>query len=78
VVYRGTQDAFGSATDQRISKRDGCEVTISPARWSRCHEEVKAQEGLVVQCGTNPDVLRRPILTETEDPEDGNMQAESS
>jgi len=45
VVCRGTQEALASATKAGALKRDGREVTASPACGSSGHEEVKAQEG---------------------------------
>jgi len=65
AAYRGAQEPLDLATDQVALKRDGREVTASPARKSLNHEEVKAQEGQIGQWGTKPDPLMRLFLTRT-------------
>jgi hypothetical protein len=65
VVCRGTQESLDPATDRGVLKRDGREVTASPAFESLDHEEVKAQEGQIDQCVTKPGSLIRSFLTRT-------------
>jgi hypothetical protein len=65
VVRRGAQEALDPATDRTLPKRDGCEVTASPALWSQDHGEVEAQEGQIGQLVTKPGLLTRSFLTRT-------------
>lgn len=65
MVRRGAQEVMDPATDRVPPKRDGCEVTASPACGSQDHEEVEAQEGQIGQLVTKPGLLTRSFLTRT-------------